>query len=104
MAERVNYLNKHQDKSAINKLSRACHKCDPEQARDALLMWARLHWPDASILNINDLNQLVPDPLLKKQIHLLSQVLYQRGERALWRGDELLNEYAYPVKKQSKKA
>lgn len=102
--KRVSYLNKHQDKSAINKLSRACHKCDPEQARDALLMWARLHWPDASILNINDLNQLVRDPLLKKQIHLLSQVLYQRGERALWRGDELLNAVLAVKKSKAKKS
>lgn len=98
--KRADYLNKQQNKSAMDKLSHACYKCEPEQARDALLMWARLHWPDAPIFNINDLNQLVHEPLLKKQIHLLSQVLYQRGERALWRGDELLK--AVLAVKQSK--
>lgn len=102
--KRVSYLNKHQDKSAINKLSRACHKCDPEQARDALLMWARLHWPDAVNTQYKRLKSIsARTPYLKKQIHLLSQVLYQRGERALWRGDELLNAVLAVLKKSKAK-
>lgn len=84
------YFKKRYHHAALKELAAACHKCDPERAKDALLNWARLHWPDTAVLNLTDLSQLIRDAQLKKQIQLLSQVLYQRGERALWRGDELL--------------
>jgi len=35
------------------------------------------------------LTKLVRDAQLKKQLNLLSQVLYRSEEKTLWRGDEL---------------
>jgi hypothetical protein len=75
---------------ALKQLQRACTSSNPQAARDALLKWAALHWPDATLLNLADLAQLVRDAPLKKQIHLLSQILYKNQDKALWRGDELL--------------
>jgi hypothetical protein len=78
-----------QHKAALEQLNKACVGCNPKDARDALLKWAALHWPDAALLNLSDLMSLVRDPLLKKQVNHLSQVLYKTQERTLWRGDEL---------------
>lgn len=77
-------------KKALDELNKACAECNPQKARDALLQWGALHWPDAPLLNLTDLAKLVRDVQLKKQINLLSQVLYKTEEKALWRGDELV--------------
>lgn len=79
-----------QYKKSLLELAQACRQADPKLARDALLKWGSLHWPDAPMLNLTDLTRLVRDAHLNKQLHILSQVLYGRGDRALWRGDELL--------------
>ncbi|CAM2747450.1 BatD family protein [Legionella worsleiensis] len=84
------FSTKKHMKHALTQLDKACVECNPKKARDALLKWGRLQWPDAPMLNLSDLTKLISDPHLKKQIHLLSQVLYQSSERTLWRGDELL--------------
>ncbi len=76
-------------KKALKELKEACTNSNPQAARDALLKWASLHWPDVRILNLSEFVQLVRDTQLKKQVHLLSQVLYKNQERGLWRGDEL---------------
>lgn len=78
-------------KQALKQLKNACASACPQEARNALLRWAALHWPDASLLSLNELTQLVHDVPLKKQIHILSQVLYKKEGKALWRGDELFN-------------
>ncbi|KTD11646.1 KQDN repeat-containing protein [Legionella gratiana] len=80
---------KGQYKATLNELHKACMQANPQHARDALLKWASLHWPDVSILNLTDLTQLTTDVAFKKQIQNLSQVLYKNHEKVLWRGDEL---------------
>lgn len=87
---RSRHLGKGQYKHALAELDKACSACNPQSARDALLKWAALHWPDAPILNLTDVTKLVRDVHLKKQLHLLSQVLYRSEDKVLWRGDELL--------------
>lgn len=78
-----------QYKSALDVLNKACRECNPTKARDALIQWARLQWPDASVLNLSDVTQLARDIQLKKQLNQLSQVLYKTDQRPLWRGDDL---------------
>ncbi|WP_454781430.1 BatD family protein [Legionella sp. WA2022007384] len=80
---------KGQYKTALNNLHKACAQANPQQARDALLKWANLYWPDAPILNLTDLTRLTTDVTFKKQVQILSQVLYKSKEKILWRGDEL---------------
>ena len=84
----VRRIGKKAYKKALDELKEACDHAKPKAARDALLKWAFLHWPDATLLNLNDLAQLIRYSQLKKQIQLLSQVLYKKQNSA-WRGDEL---------------
>lgn len=88
--KRTGYSSKKQSRNILSELNNACKECNPQKARDALLKWGRLQWTDAPILNLSDLTKLVRDVHLKKQIHLLSQVLYKNDAKSLWRGDELL--------------
>lgn len=76
-------------KMALNKLQEACMQSNAKESRNALLKWASLYWPDVPILNLTDLMAIVRDPSLKKQIQLLSQVLYKKQEKGSWRGEEL---------------
>lgn len=88
-SKRYRFLGKGQEKAALQQLKTACAASNSADARDALLKWASVHWPDATLLNLGELAQLVRDPQLKKQVHILSQALYQNKEKMLWRGDEL---------------
>lgn len=87
---RLSSLGKGRYKTALTELDKACAAGDPIKARDALLKWGALHWPDAPLLNLTDLTKLVRDVHLKKQLHLLSQALYRNEGKTMWRGDELL--------------
>ncbi|WP_298623663.1 protein BatD [uncultured Legionella sp.] len=84
------YPGKKQSQRILDELSKACKEGNPHKTRDALLKWGRQQWPDAPLLNLADLSKLVRDAQLKKQIFILSQVLYQNDAANLWRGDELL--------------
>ena len=88
--KRYKFMGKNQHKAALAQLKNACAASNPQEARDALLKWASVHWPDATLLNLGDLSQMVRDPQLKKQVNILSQVLYKNKESNLWRGHELL--------------
>lgn len=87
--KRSKHSGKTSYKTALNDLRQACIQSNPQRTRDALICWARLYWPDASILNLTDITRLATDSSFKKQVQILSQVLYKNKERILWRGDEL---------------
>lgn len=80
---------KRQYKKALAQLNKSCKEGNAQAARDALLTWASLHWPDATMMNLTDLSALVRDVHLQKQLHHLSQVLYKDDEKYSWHGDEL---------------
>lgn len=79
---------KKQYKAALGRLHAACKENNPEQARDALLAWVSLRWPDASVLTLSDVLEWLQGSSLKEQVQQLSQVLYSTRGTA-WRGDEL---------------
>jgi hypothetical protein len=89
-------------KTSLASLNKACKVGAPARARDALLLWARLNWPNTTVLNLTDVLRLTRDNHLKKQLHALSQVLYQNDAKKLWRGDELWRAVVL-VKQQGKK-
>lgn len=70
------------------KLREACLANDPSAAKDALLAWANLQWPEAGILQINDITRVVRDAGLKRQLALLSEAVYQSGQHT-WSGEPL---------------
>ncbi|VEB32443.1 KQDN repeat-containing protein [Legionella sainthelensi] len=92
-----------QYKTTLNELHKSCMQANPQQARDALLKWARLHWPDASILNLTDLTRRSTHAAFKKQVQILSQILYKSHEKILWRGDELWDSIQHMKKNNTHK-
>ncbi len=83
---------KHRKNKTVNnykKIQAACRYSNPHQARDALLLWARVQWPDAAILNLDDVSLIVHDSALKQQIQVLSQALYQHTTSTSWQGETL---------------
>ncbi len=73
----------------LKQLQAACLSNNPRQARDALLKWGCLLWPEANLLNLIELANAVDEPALKQQIHQLSQVLYHDGANKEWQGQAL---------------
>lgn len=82
------HRGKKAERKALHDLKEACNSANPQAARDALLKWAVVSWPDAIVLNLNDLSQLTRDSQLRKQIQILSQALYKKQANG-WRGEEL---------------
>lgn len=73
---------------AQNTLRKACLDHDANAAKEALLAWASLTWPQAKAANLADVIALVHDAEFKNQLHRLIQALYQ-SEPVNWRGDQL---------------
>ena len=92
------------NQAAITRLQDACQKNRPSLARDALFEWARKQWPEAAILNLNDVALLTRDAPLKKQLLALTQALYHSRQSSSWQGDGLWRSFnAYRQLKPGKK-
>jgi len=76
-------------RAALKQLKEACTENNPAYAQEAILRWAVSQWPDAQLLNMDDVARFVQDPQLKKQLLLLTQVLYSQDKHVYWRGHEL---------------
>ncbi|GGI84730.1 hypothetical protein GCM10007966_11610 [Legionella impletisoli] len=89
---------------AIKRLHEACINNNPAKAREALLHWASLHWPDKEFIDLNDISKQIRDPRFKKQLTLLSQAIYSPGNQVKWHGNELWVSIAnYRRRKRNKK-
>ncbi|MBA3535442.1 MAG: protein BatD [Tatlockia sp.] len=74
----------------LNELKQACLSNQAEEARSALLKWGRLLKPEATVLNLFDLEHLIEDSVLKQQINHLAQFLYNHAKTAQkWQGSAL---------------
>ncbi|MDX2345249.1 MAG: BatD family protein [Legionella sp.] len=73
----------------LRPLKKACRRNHPEAAREALLHWARQTWPNASILNLNDIIQQTTNSTLANALHALSETLYQNKKSVSWEGNTL---------------
>ncbi len=83
-------LSKKESSSAMEaslSLKSACKKNDPQQARIALIAWAKKQWPNHTILNLNDIP--VDDPSFKQEIQRLSQAIYAPKPDTAWSGNAL---------------
>jgi hypothetical protein len=78
--------SRHAKQLAIKRLREACLNNQPKHARDALLAWAHASWPEANILNLQDIAKLARDATLKRALTDLTQVLYQMNHRTAWQG------------------
>ncbi|KTC76980.1 BatD family protein [Legionella brunensis] len=76
-------------KQVVKRLQEACSTNNASAARDALVQWAQRQWPQATILNLMDIESRVSDASLKQQIKELSHALYHNGSQNLWHGADL---------------
>lgn len=89
----------------LKNMHEACVQNNPEQAQAAVMQWAAWQWPEAKLLNLQHVEKWVRDPVLKKQLSLLSQVLYSQGKNRRWQGDALWRSVrAYTHKKSAGKS
>lgn len=75
--------------SALTRLRKACATNDPTMVHIALLDWGNMQWPNSTLLNLSRLGNLVQDSALKKQINLLSEILYSKKSQSTWNGNAL---------------
>ena len=69
------------------QLEKSCAGGNPHAARDAILKWARLTWPDEKAATLGQLKRSVDDTMLAEEIAKLDKALYSgRGE---WSGERL---------------
>ena len=54
---------------------KACSRGDAHKAKDALLEWAKLRWPQRTIASLADIADASP-PDLREQVHALNSALY----------------------------
>lgn len=80
---------KNTKQHVLKQLQKACMENNPNQTQDALLQWASFQWPDVEILNLYQLSKVIHDTAFKKQLHILSQVLYSQDNNKHWQGQAL---------------
>jgi hypothetical protein len=73
--------------AARSALRQACLANDPVKARQALLDWAKTHWPDRAPGTLGELGRLAGGALAA-ETQRLDRALYGRAEHA-WRGEAL---------------
>jgi hypothetical protein len=73
----------------LKQLKKACAENNPNKTQDALLQWAASQWRDIEMLNLYQLSKVVQDTAFKKQLHVLSQVLYSQDNGKQWQGQAL---------------
>lgn len=88
----------------LKRLRLACFDGNPQMAREALLSWARVQWPEVHILNLHDLIKRACDASLEQELNLLSDALYGHQKKSSWQGEPLWNAvWAYAHHRSSKK-
>lgn len=80
----------------------ACEKNEPQEAEIAMLHWAKLHWRNIEFLNLEQVGAHTHDPLLKKQLDLLSKKLYGPPEKTTWQGMALWESLVGYLQKKEK--
>lgn len=84
----LNVAKPQTEKSIQKALYKACKENDTHAAKHALILWAKMRWPKENILNLEQLENLVKDQTMQKELNKLSQVLYYKAN-AIWKGSSL---------------
>jgi hypothetical protein len=87
---------------ALKSIKRACHANQPKAAQHAVLAWARLIWPNASILNLDDVARLTRNTALKTELNQLARALYHKNSGThAWQGAALWKAIKKPCMKKN---
>ena len=84
----------------------ACAMNNASMAHDALLKWATNQWPTQTILNLDDIQACITDPIFQQQIQRLSHQLYgPNTSKNTWQGADLWQSFKhYQPEKIQKRA
>ena len=74
-------------REAVKKLKKACAKQAPQQAKSALLMWAKSRWPDLPPTSLGAIQSRC-EGALQLELGRLNEALYQRQSQT-WSGTAL---------------
>ena len=88
-AKRCAIKKQTSQRAYLKPLKKACLSNQPKATRDALLIWAKHAWPDAQILNLDDMISLASNQPLTEALHTLSKALYHPKQAAPWQGKDL---------------
>jgi hypothetical protein len=83
--------NTPNDKTAIKRLKLACQSDDVKGAKEALIIWAKVHWQNHNNLKeINSLGEICQhcDKPLQTEIQILNRLLYSQKTES-WEGSRL---------------
>jgi len=84
--------SKHRRLNRRRAFKALCHTClnhQPQATHDALFTWAKLAWPEESLLNLDDIAQMASNANLSKHIKILSAALYDATQSTAWQGEAL---------------
>ncbi len=93
--------NTPNDKTAIKRLKLACQNDDVKGAKEALIIWAKVHWQSHNNLKeINSLGEICQhcDKPLQTEIQILNRLLYSQ-KTEMWQGSrlwEVFKTYKFP--------
>jgi hypothetical protein len=79
------------EKKAFKKLVQATRGTDLLATRNAIIAWARAHWPTATINSLQDIKTLSDHPSLDSELAQLDAMLYStEAKQKNWDGDKLI--------------
>lgn len=76
-------------KNSLKEFKQACQAHHPEQARSAMIDWARKQWPNDTLLTIYDIKQKINHAIFSSLASELDLVLYKNTSR--WNGQPMLD-------------
>lgn len=85
----VYFRIRREKRYALTTIQRACERNSPIEVQAALLDWARLVWPDKTILSLNDVLELIVNVSFKHEIRRLLAKLYSQQNQDVWQGADL---------------
>jgi hypothetical protein len=89
-------------KRALKKIKHACKKNQPKATQQTVLAWAKLTWPNASILNLDGVARLTSSTTLKTELKQLEHTLYHKpSETHAWQGGALWKAIKKPYSKKN---
>ncbi len=84
-------VNESSRRQYLKKLRQACAANDPAVAKQALLAWSKVNWPDERIININSI-KIFCDQQLQSEIDELNACLYGSSMNQ-WNGAAFLKSF-----------
>ena len=81
--------NSSNEKAAWKNLERSCVNNDLQQVREALISWAKLHWPDHAINSLSDVGRLCGQLNVQNYLAALDHAMFSESGDSKWNANPL---------------